>query len=101
MRCSGGREANFTWLLVVPLAAPLNAGVRPIGAGRIGMNEKPAKLLGKRIIIRRKQLSLVLGTCITIVFGLMLNLLPFRIGKILFWPALPFVRVYDEQLGAP
>lgn len=65
------------------------------------MNEEPTKLFGKRIILRRIRLSLVLGTCITVVFGLILNFLPFRIGKLLFWPALPFVRVYDEQLGAP
>jgi hypothetical protein len=29
-RCSGGREAQFLWVLVRPLAAPLNAGVRPL-----------------------------------------------------------------------
>ena len=31
MRCSGGREAQFLWLLVRPFAAPLNARVRRLG----------------------------------------------------------------------
>src|ERR1043165_5893921 len=27
-RCSGGREVHLSWVLSMPLAAPLNAGVR-------------------------------------------------------------------------
>jgi hypothetical protein len=65
------------------------------------MNGKSIKMGSKDIILRRIRLSLLLGTSITIVFGLMLNILPFSIGRILFWPALPFIKVYDEQLGAP
>jgi hypothetical protein len=33
MRCSGGHEALFKWLLVMSLVAPLNAGVRRLDNG--------------------------------------------------------------------
>ena len=65
------------------------------------MNEQPIKRQGKHIILRRIQLSLVLGVSITVVLGLLGNLFPFHIAKFLFWPALLFVRVYgDDTIAA-
>ena len=60
------------------------------------MNGKTVKSQGKHIILRRIQLSLVLGVSITVVLGLLGNLFPFRIAKFLFWPTLLFVRVYGD-----
>jgi hypothetical protein len=37
-RCSGGREAQFSWFPVVSFAAPLNADVRPFLAAIIVSN---------------------------------------------------------------
>ncbi|HKQ04405.1 MAG TPA: hypothetical protein VJ464_04700, partial [Blastocatellia bacterium] len=65
------------------------------------MSGTSSKHLGNGIVVRRIRLSLLLGAGLTSVFGLMLSFLPFSVGKVLFWPAALFVRVYDEQLGAP
>jgi len=60
------------------------------------MNGQTVKSQGKHIILRRIQLSFVLGVSITVVLGLLGNLFPFRIAKFLFWPALLFLRVYGD-----
>jgi hypothetical protein len=51
MRCTGAAEANFAWLLSVPLGGPVNAGVRRLGRHRSEHELKMGKDNSKRIWI--------------------------------------------------
>ena len=65
------------------------------------MNEQATKSQGRRNILRRIRLSLLLGVSLIVVLGLLGNFLQFHIAKYLFWPALLFVKVYgDDAVGA-
>jgi hypothetical protein len=69
------------------------------------MNKQTVKSQGKHIILRRIQLSFLIGVSITVglvlLLGLLGDLIPFRIAKFLFWPALLFIRVHgDDDIAA-
>jgi len=51
--------------------------------------------------MRRISLSIWLGTLVTLSLAILTVVLPFSVGKVLFWPASLFIRVRDEEFGAP
>jgi hypothetical protein len=53
------------------------------------------------IRMRRISLSIWLGTLITLSLAMLTAVLPFSVGKVLFWPASLVMRIHDEELGAP
>jgi hypothetical protein len=51
--------------------------------------------------MRRISLSILLGTLVTLSLAMLTVVLPFSVGKVMFWPASLVLRVRDEELGAP